>query len=111
MLRIGTLVLLSALTLASCARYPGGVAPSNVPIGPNGYDELGPTAASDCKVNVLGILPVSGGNQIADAITLALAKRPGADALVGVTVDRVVKNFILWTQVCTEVRATAVRRR
>lgn len=105
------LVVLCALSLAACSRYPGGVAPSNVPIDQNGYDVLGPVAASDCKVNLFGILPVSGGNQVSDGIKRALAKQPNADALVGVTVDRVVKYFILWSQVCTEVRATAVRRR
>ncbi|MBW2395817.1 MAG: hypothetical protein JRG95_16285 [Deltaproteobacteria bacterium] len=105
------LVAILALGLASCARYPGGVAASNVPIGQNGYDVLGLVSAADCKVNLFGILPVSGGNQVSDAIKLALAHQPNADALIGVTVDRVVKYFILWSQVCTEVRATAVRRR
>ena len=109
--RVAGLAMLCVLTLVSCVRYPGGIAPSNLPIGPNGYDVLGPTAASDCKVNLFMILPVSGGNQVADAIGGALAKHPTADALVGITVDRSSKYFILWSQVCTDVRATAVRRR
>ena len=109
--RLVVLGLVCTLFLVACVRNPGGIAPSNVPIGPNGYDELGPTAASDCKVNILGFLPVSGGNQVADAVAGALAKHPNADALVGITVDSVYKNFLLWTQHCTEVRATAVRRR
>jgi len=87
------------------------VAPSNIPLDPNSYDVIGPTSGSDCKVNLFGLLPVSGGNQVSDALQEALNRRPGTEAMVQITVDRVSKFFILWTQTCTEVRGLAVRRR
>ena len=108
MIRSLTLLFAAALLVSGCLRVPGGVAPSNIPLEQGRYTVLGPVEAQDCKINVLGILPVSGGNQVADAIKRALARSPGADALVGVTIDRVTKFFILWTQTCTEVRAMAV---
>lgn len=109
---LATAVLLSAAVgLAGCVRYPGGIAPSNIPLAPDGYEVLGPVVAQDCKVNLFGVIPVSGGNQVLDALDRAKQRRPDADALVEITVDRVSKFFVLWTQTCTEVRATAVRRR
>lgn len=104
-----TLLAMLCLALPACIRVPGGVAPSNIPLSQGGYTVLGPTVAQDCKVNLFGVLPISGGNQVSDAIRNALAKVPGSDALVNITVDRVSKHFILWSQTCTEVRATAVR--
>jgi|JI10StandDraft_1071094.scaffolds.fasta_scaffold133608_2 hypothetical protein len=103
-------ILIATLVLAifGCTRSPGGIAPSNIPLSQGGYTVLGPVEASDCKVNLLGLVPVSGGNHIADAMRKALAKRDGTDALVDLSVDRAIKYFILWSQVCTEVRATAV---
>ncbi len=103
-------LLVAAIVLATfgCTRSPGGIAPSNIPLTQGGYTVIGPVQATDCKVNLLGLIPVSGGNHIADAMRKALAKRTGTDALVDISVDRAVKFFILWSQVCTEVRATAV---
>jgi hypothetical protein len=103
-------LLVAAIVLATfgCTRSPGGIAPSNIPLEQGGYSVLGPVQASDCKINLLGLIPISGGNHIADAKRKALAERPGTDALVDISVDRSVKFFILWSQVCTELRATAV---
>lgn len=105
---IGVFVALFSL---ACVRSPGGIAPSNIPLAPDGYVPLGPVTASDCKVNLLGSLPISGSNRIADAERKALGKIDGAQALVDVSIDRSIKFFILWSQVCTEVHATAVALR
>ena len=105
-----SLLLMTALALialSGCSRYPGGVSPSTVPLAPGGYTVIGRTEASDCKINLLGILPVSGGNQTYQAIESA-KRRKNADALIDVSIDRVSKFFVLWTSVCTEVHATAV---
>ncbi len=109
MIRKGVLILICCLGLAGCIRTPGGIAASNIPLDPHGYHVLGPTSASACKVNLFGILPVSGSNYLVKAEKKALKRVPGTDALVDITVDRVSKYFILWSQVCTEVRATAVQ--
>ena len=109
-MKIGFVALLLLLFgMTGCVRSPGGVAASNIPISPGGYTVLGDVEAQDCKVNLLLILPISGGNHTADAIDKALRKRPGTDALINITVDRVSKFFLLWSQTCTEIRATAVR--
>lgn len=70
---------------------------------------IGRVAASDCKVNLFGILPVSGSNTVADAVRNALRKESRADALVELSIDRSSKFSILWSQACTEIHATAVR--
>lgn len=111
MLRTTTLaicVLAMCFTTIGCFRSPGGVAASNIPLSQDGYRVLGPVKASDCKYNLLGIIPISGGNQTADAIAEALGDRPGADAMVDITVEGVSKYFILWSQQCTDVRGLAV---
>ena len=105
---IGLCVILGVAALG-CFRSPGGVAPSNIPLSQDGYTVLGPVKASDCKYNLLGLIPVSGGNQAADAIKEALGDEPGADAMINITLEGVSKYFILWSQACTDVRGTAVR--
>jgi hypothetical protein len=102
-------ILCLVLSTAGCARSPGGVAPSNIPLDPNGYTTIGPVSASDCKINLLGILPISGGNHIADAMRSALRRESSADALINISIDHVLKYWILWSSSCTEIRATAVR--
>jgi hypothetical protein len=103
------LALLSCLSMMACARSPGGVSASNVPVAQDGYRTLGKVAVSDCKVNLLMVLPISGSNYLWNAVEEAMREIPGTDALVNITVDRVTKVFILWSQRCTEVRDTAVR--
>jgi len=97
-----------ALFATGCTRLPGGVAPSNIPLEQGGYRAIGPVAASDCKVNLLGILPISGSNRVAGAVRSALRKESQADALVDISIDVVSKYFILWSSTCTEIHATAV---
>jgi len=103
--------LLLSLSLAlftlGCARMPGGVAASNIPLEPGGYTPIGRVSASDCKINLFGLIPISGGNRLDQAMDAAIAKK-GAHALVDIAVDYSQKYFILWSQACTEVRATAV---
>ena len=106
------LLIICALSLviftAGCARAPGGIAPSNIPLAPGGYTPIGRVSASDCKINLFGLIPVSGGNRVTGAIDSALRRESRADALVGISIDHVFKYFILWSSNCTEVHATAV---
>jgi len=103
-----TALALSILAFAGCARTPGGITASNIPLEQGGYVPLTHVATSDCKVNLFGFIPVSGGNHIEDAVKKA-QRKGGGDALVNISVDLVSKHFLLWSQLCTEVRATAVR--
>lgn len=108
MIRIVLLCLVSVLFAIGCARTPGGIAASNIPLEQGGYTVLGPVKASDCKYNLFGIIPISGGNHSADALAEALGDRPGAEAMVNITVEGVNKFFILWSQQCADVRGLAV---
>jgi hypothetical protein len=100
---------LGVLLLGACTHYPGGIAPSTVPLAPGGYTVVKEhVEGSDCLVALLGILPVSGGNRTHNAIADALKEAPGATALVNVTSDAHSQYWILWSQTCTEVRGAAV---
>ena len=108
-MRTASLLLGSLLLLAGCSHYPGGIAPSTIPLAPGGYTVVTEKVhGSDCLVALLGILPVSGGNQTDNAIADALEEAPGATALVNVTSDAYSQYWILWSNTCTEVRGTAV---
>jgi len=96
-----------ALFALGCARVPGGVAASNIPLSPGGYTPIGDVSVSDCKYNLLGFIPITGGNRLDQAIDQAKRKK-NADALIDIAVDFTQKYFILWSMSCTEVRATAV---
>ena len=109
--RVAAVAVLALFLLGfglGCSRSPGGVAASNIPLQPGSYTTIGHVTADDCKVNLLGILPISGANYIEDAMNEALQKS-GGHALVNISIERVTKFFILWSETCTEVRGTAVR--
>jgi hypothetical protein len=101
--------LLGLSLLAGCQHNPGGIAPSTIPLDPGGYTVVKTgVLGSDCQVSLLGIVPITDGNQTHQAIADALAQAPGATALVDVTSDAYSAWFVLWSQTCTEVRGTAV---
>jgi hypothetical protein len=103
------LVLLLAVFAVGCSHQSGGIAPSTIPLTPGGYTVLKPVHGSDCQVRLLGILPVSGGNETRRAIEHAMKHAPGATALVNVTADTFHQYWILFSRHCTEVFGTAVR--
>jgi hypothetical protein len=108
-MKIASLLLGSLFLLAGCTHYPGGIAPSTIPLAPGGYTVVKEQVrGSDCLVSLLMILPVSGGNRTHNAIADALKEAPGATALVNVTSDAYSQYWILWSHTCTEVRGTAV---
>lgn len=103
------LLLLTGITLiAGCGHVTGGVAPSNIPLAPNSYTELGPVRGSDCVYYLLGIIPLRGGNETKKALASALEEKPEAKALVNITSDTYSMNFILFSQICTQVEGVAV---
>ncbi len=101
-------VLLTAAFTAGCMHHPGGIAPSTKPLAPGGYTELGKVRGQDCVYHLLGLIPVTGGNEMRNAIEDALHTKPLADALVEVTVDGYYQYFILFSRACTQVYGTAV---
>jgi hypothetical protein len=99
-----------ALTVAGCIHQAGGVAASNVPLDPDGYTVIGPAYGNDCRWALLGLVPLSGGNETRRALEEALRETPGADALVHITADTFTQFWLILTRTCTEVHATAVQR-
>jgi hypothetical protein len=109
-MRSASLLLAMLLIGLGCAHYPGGIAPSTIPLEPGGYTVLkSNVVGSDCQVSLLGILPFSGGNTTDEAIADALRQAPGATALVNVTSDAYSQYWILWSNTCTEARGAAVK--
>ena len=103
------LVLMAGITLlAGCAHQTGGVAPSNIPLTPGSYKELGEVRGTDCVYALLGILPLSGGNETKKAVKDALVQIPGTSALINLTSDSYHQFFILFSRQCTQVDAIAV---
>jgi len=94
--------------VSGCAHYAGGVAPSSEPLNPGSYTEIGPVRGEDCVYYLLGLIPLSNGNETKDAIQNALTMAPGATALVKVTADTYAQHFILVSRICTQVNGTAV---
>jgi hypothetical protein len=102
-------ILAASLIAAGCAHQAGGVAPSTIPLEPGGYTVLEEVTGQDCMYALLGILPISAGNETKHAVESAIGKVDGADALIGVTADTYSQSFIVVTRVCTQVQGTAVR--
>jgi hypothetical protein len=101
-------MLLMAVT-AGCATHPGGIAPSTKPLTPGGYTVLGDVTGKDCGYYLLGLIPITGGNETKDAVADALSDKKGADALVEVTADGYWEYWVLWSMVCTQVQGKAVK--
>ena len=101
--------LLAAFVTAGCFHRPGGITPSTKPLAPNGYTVLGKVEGRDCVYHVLGLIPVTNGNELKDAVEDAMRKKAYADAMIDVTVDAYWQWFILYTRGCTQVYGTAVQ--
>jgi hypothetical protein len=105
-----TLATLAVLVLAAgCSHHSGGIAPSTTPLEPGSYEVLGPVGGRDCVYRLLGLIPLSNGNETRTALQDALAKRPGTTALVQVTSDTYSQFWIVFGRTCTQVYGTAVR--
>ncbi|HJR76201.1 MAG TPA: hypothetical protein VJ805_04480 [Nitrospiraceae bacterium] len=102
-------VVSAAVLTAGCFHHPGGIAPSTKPLNPNGYTVLGKVEGRDCVYHIFGLIPVTDGNELKEAVQDAMKKKPYADALTEVTVDAYWQFFILFSRGCTQVYGTAVQ--
>ena len=104
--------LLSAAILSfltACTHTPGGISASNIPLAPNSYTILESVEGNDCAYAILGIIPLTDGNELEDALNDALVQIPETDALIQITSDFYSQHWILWNNQCTQVRGTAVK--
>ena len=102
------LVGLGACMLAGCRTIPGGVAPSSTPLEGRSYDVLGRTAATDSRICLFGIIPVTGHNSMREAIDAA-AHRVGGDALIDVTIEGYWQYWILFSRDVTRAEGIGIR--
>ena len=68
-MRLINLILTSLITLAlsstliGWSHISGGIVASNIPLEPGSYRVLGEAVGADCQRKLLGIIPLSGGNE------------------------------------------------
>lgn len=104
------LLLLAVVAgITGCGHVTGGVAPSNIPLAPGSYTEIGAVRGKTCVYHLLGIIPLTGGNETKDALDEALKENAGTYALINVTADSYAQNFILLSRMCTQVDGIAVK--
>ncbi len=94
--------------LGGCATRPGGIAPSSTPLEGRSYTILGYTEATDSRVCLLGIIPISPHNSIRSAIQNA-ARKVGGDALIEVTAENYTQYWILFSRDITRVEGIGIR--
>lgn len=104
------IVLLGACLVffAGCAHYPGGISASSTPLEGRKYSVLGRTTATDSRISLLGILPVTPANTTRNAVDEA-AMKAGGDALIDVTVESYYQYWILFSRDTIRVDGMAIR--
>ena len=100
--------LILSLLFMGCACIPGGVSASNTPLHARPYTVIGSTEGYDSRFAILGIIPVTDGNSLRDAMKHAKGQ-VGADALIDITVDSYTQWWILFTRTVTKVDAKGIR--
>ncbi len=99
------------LGLSGCTHYSGGIAASTTPLTMGAYQTLGEVEGNDCVYSLLGMIPLSSGNETRKAIKDAISQKEGATALIEVTSDTYSQFYILYGRTCTQVYGTAVAPR
>lgn len=94
--------------LTGCATAPGGVAASTTPLEGRSYQVVGYTEATDSRICLFGIIPLTGGNHLRDALHDA-ARKISADALIEVTVESHWEYWLLFSRDVTEVQGIGIR--
>lgn len=106
--------ILLALTLGvlstGCIRSPIAMMAASRPLEQGGYTELGKVEETDCLWYLFGIIPITTGNNMQDAMADAI-KRTGGDALIQVTAETYYQNFIVVARYCTIIQGIGVRSR
>ena len=106
---LGLVMMIAVLSVvAGCAHLPGGLAASNTPLEGKKYKILKATSATDSRVKLFGLIPISGSNSTRACLEEAIRKGNG-DALIEITVDAYSQNFILFSREVIAVWGTAIR--
>ncbi len=104
-----SLIMVVALVgSVGCARYPGGIAASTIPIDGRKYHVIRDVRSTDSHLLLFGILPIKGSNSIRRAVRAALL-RHNADALIEVSVTQYTQFWLILTRNVICVEGTAIR--
>lgn len=96
--------------ISGCMNMPIGYVPSNVPVSQGQYTVVAESVSgSDHQISVLGFGAARLGSAQNRAVKNALAQAPGADALVGMSIDLETKNLVFVNIITTRVTGTAVK--
>ena len=104
-LSIRAMVLAGALAFCACAGSFDTVAP----LAPAHHEQLGQASSQACGSLVLAVIPVALNDRVGRAYEGALAQRPGAIALIDVTLT---ENWFIWLfgiTRCTTISGVAIR--
>lgn len=104
-----SLIALVTILTAGCIHRPIVLTTSTKPLTQNGYTVIGRTGGEDCAYYLLGLIPLTNGNELHEAIADAMKKKPIADAMIEVSVDYYFQWWILFSRACTQVHGTAVQ--
>ena len=102
------LILTALTTLFGCSHQSGGISASTSPLVPGSYQTLGLVKGEDCVYSLLGLFPLSNGNETRKAIRHAISQKRGATDLIEVTSDTYSQFFLIVGRTCTQVYGTAV---
>jgi len=105
------LIVLCAF-LAGCTwTRPVQVAQANMPVSatPGSYRTVGPSEGKSCETHLFGVFLMGPSSRLQAAIDDAL-QASGGGALVGMTVDEQVSNFLILTKSCMLVRGLAIEK-
>jgi len=94
--------------LIGCSHQSGGIAASTSPVVVGSYQTLGKVKGEDCVYSLLGMIPLSEGNETRRAIQHAISQKRGATDLINVTSDTYSQFFLLVGRTCTQVYGTAI---
>ncbi len=102
------LALLLIVAASGCATNPGGIAASSTPINGRSYTNLGRSTATERRILLLGIIPITGENSIRGALNEAVENR-GGDAMINITVESYAHWWIIITRFATRVDGEVIR--
>lgn len=96
--------------VSGCMNLPAGYVTSNIPVSQGQYTVVAESVSgSDHQVSAFGFGASKLGSAQDRAVRNALAQAPGADALIGMSIDIERKSLVFASIITTRVTGTAVK--
>ncbi len=99
----------AALSIVGCLRTPRAVAASSTPLEGRPYDVIGAAYAQSRQSFILGFIPLQTKGELIQETINTAARKAGGDALIDVSVETQLKEYVLFTTFVTEVRGKAIK--